>query len=561
MPSSTPSGSSSRKKRKSKRSGAAITRPVLLSACMIVKDEQENLPACLEALRGFVDEVVVYDTGSTDGTVDVATAAGATVIEGYWDDDFSRARNAALEHCRGQWILHVDADEIVDGRLADVRRELVHAEAESLAVTIHNVADAGVVGLSHNAVRLFQRGRARWEGALHEQVVSSDGRRLRLGRSSLSLLHSGYTTEAFTRKDKHERNIRVARTAAERSGAEDPLAAVNLGRSLRAAGRYEEALEQFERASQSTTARTAILRQARRFGADTLMDLGRSADALRWVEELRSYTESSSMPDYLEGTAHLNMLDTENALRCLEPLTAVSDEDLTIPGHVLSRRRGLAFVAAERWTEASEQLRSSMGHGRPGDGPWAELVESQWRAKLPLEDLVAVLPERRLVEALGRISNADPAAADAFAEVLWATDASRTHVLALAGHIGGRLELDRAMEWSARLRSQGLAARCTVAAIAQNPQRPGGERLRACAVLSGGFHDVRGAEALPSAAAALPVQEFRRALHDLDQLAPSLLPLFVRSAATTSPRSSALVELLDELGAGAAARELLGQPA
>jgi tetratricopeptide (TPR) repeat protein len=556
-----PTTSTGSPSRRSQRKAANRTRPgaPLLSACMIVKDEQDDLPACLDALRGFAEEVVVYDTGSTDGTVELARAAGATVVEGYWDDDFARARNAALEHCTGEWILHVDADELVEGRLDALRRELRTAQPESLAVTIHNVGDDGELGLSHTATRLFRRGRARWEGALHEQVVSIDGKRLRLARSSLSLIHSGYTTAAFERKGKNERNLRVAQAAAERPGGADALAAVNLGRALRSSRRYEEALEQFERAAQSA-ARPAILRQARRFGAETLMDLGRSREALSWIEELRAHTESSSMPDYLEGVAHLNLLDVDRALHLLEKLDVVSDEDLTIPDLTVRHRRGLALVAAHRWPAAAGELRGSMPPGRCDTGPWAELVEAQWRAGLPLSDLLALLRSDGLVQVLGRVANAAPGAADAFAELLWHTDTPRAEVLALAAHIGGRLPLSRALEWSARLRSHGLTSRCAVAAAADNADQPGLERLRACAVLVGAFQDARGEQMLPAVAAALESESFLRGLEELDQLAPALLPLFVRSAATTAARSAFLARLLEQLGAGEAARELLAQP-
>ncbi len=70
----------------------------LISVCLIVKDEEEMLASCLESVADIADEIVVYDTGSTDGTVEIARAAGARVIEGYWDDSFARARNAALAH-------------------------------------------------------------------------------------------------------------------------------------------------------------------------------------------------------------------------------------------------------------------------------------------------------------------------------------------------------------------------------------------------------------------------------------------------------------------------------
>src|SRR5664279_5393315 len=88
----------------------------LLAVALIVKDEASNLPECLQALRsltGLVEEIVIYDTGSVDGTQDIAREAGATVVQGYWDGDFSRARNAAIGVTTASWVLIVDADERV----------------------------------------------------------------------------------------------------------------------------------------------------------------------------------------------------------------------------------------------------------------------------------------------------------------------------------------------------------------------------------------------------------------------------------------------------------------
>jgi GT2 family glycosyltransferase/tetratricopeptide (TPR) repeat protein len=531
----------------------------LVSACMIVKDEQDDLPACLEAAQRLADEVVVYDTGSTDATVEIARAAGAVVVEGYWDDDFARARNAALAHCTGTWILHVDADELVQGDMAAVKRELRQTEAETLAVTIHNLGDTGEVELSHRATRLLRRGRAHWQGGLHEQVVTLDGRPLRQALSSLTLLHSGYTSAVMTAKDKRARNLRVARAAADTG--DEGLGAVNLGRALRSAGQDEQALEQFERAV-LLGGRSAILRQARRFGAEALMSLGRSREALDWVEALRTHTDSKTMPDYLAGTALLNLLDAEGALRHLEPLETVADEDLTIPERMVQERRGLAFLAAQRWADAASELRRAIGTADAGEGPWAELVESQSRSGAPLAELMPLLPEDgHLVRVLGRVANASTSAADGFAEALWSTDRPHSAVLALVGQLGDRLDLARALEWSARLRAHGAASHCTVARLTDDVRRPALERLRGCAVLTVAFSDDRGALALPSVAAALRLDEFVSALEVLDQLAPALLPAFVRAAVSTPSRTASMAAALEQMGAEDVARELLAQPA
>lgn len=84
-----------------------------LALCMIVKDEQNNLPNTLESVKALVDEIVILDTGSTDSTVQIAKSYGAKVREGFpWSDDFALARNEALEMVQSDWVLVLDADEI-----------------------------------------------------------------------------------------------------------------------------------------------------------------------------------------------------------------------------------------------------------------------------------------------------------------------------------------------------------------------------------------------------------------------------------------------------------------
>ena len=74
--------------------------PRTLSLCVIARNEEAMLSGCLESVAGVVDEIVVVDTGSTDRTIEVALAHGARVLEKPWTDDFSAARNAALDACR-----------------------------------------------------------------------------------------------------------------------------------------------------------------------------------------------------------------------------------------------------------------------------------------------------------------------------------------------------------------------------------------------------------------------------------------------------------------------------
>ena len=81
---------------------------------MIVRDEEKNLPQCLESVRGVFDEIVVLDTGSKDRTIEIARSFGARVFDFVWVDDFAAARNAALARATGDYAFWLDADDLIE---------------------------------------------------------------------------------------------------------------------------------------------------------------------------------------------------------------------------------------------------------------------------------------------------------------------------------------------------------------------------------------------------------------------------------------------------------------
>jgi len=86
-------------------------QPQTLSLCMIVKNEQQFLPDCLESVRNIVDQIVIIDTGSVDNTVEIAKRYSSEVHYFKWCDDFSAARNESIKYASGDWIFWIDADE------------------------------------------------------------------------------------------------------------------------------------------------------------------------------------------------------------------------------------------------------------------------------------------------------------------------------------------------------------------------------------------------------------------------------------------------------------------
>lgn len=269
---------------------------MLLSACLVVRDEACRIDRCLAALAGVVDEVVVHDTGSHDDTVARLGAHGAVVVEGSWADDFAAARNVALSRARGRWVLSVDADEVTHADGPALRRWLSTVAEDQVAVGIHDTSVDGGAGYEHTTVKLFRRAGAGWAGRVHERVVhhgvEDEGRVLRLVPPQLLRLeHDGYADPA-TRRSKSERNTRLASLRIDdlaALAAPDPLevarAALDLGRSCTGSGRLQDAVEAFELA-RSAAPGGVFWREATDYLTRVLLGAGEAAVALVLVEEL-----------------------------------------------------------------------------------------------------------------------------------------------------------------------------------------------------------------------------------------------------------------------------------
>jgi tetratricopeptide (TPR) repeat protein len=222
-----------------------------LTLAMIVRNEAESLPRCLDSVAGLVDEVVICDTGSTDATLDIARRRASRLIEHPWDEDFAAARNVALEAATGDWILVLDADEVLhagDGRA--LRRALEPPEALAYEVTVVNHLGEGRLGRMR-AMRLFRRhADIRFRGRVHEQVAHDVAALCDASPSwSVQVLegavieHDGYRPEVVARRGKAERNVRLLRRALEES-PRDAYLHYKLSKELGSSARAREHLEQ-----------------------------------------------------------------------------------------------------------------------------------------------------------------------------------------------------------------------------------------------------------------------------------------------------------------------------
>ena len=144
----------------------------LLSLCMIVKNEEAMLPGLLASVEGLWDELLVADTGSTDGTVALLEQVGATVVSHVWVDDFAAARNASLAAATGHWVLFLDADERVDAGLQGQIQKLLTDESAGAATVVMRNELPGGTHRDANLLRLFRRDPGiRFRHRIHEDVL------------------------------------------------------------------------------------------------------------------------------------------------------------------------------------------------------------------------------------------------------------------------------------------------------------------------------------------------------------------------------------------------------
>lgn len=149
---------------------------ITISLCMIVKNEAETIANCLESVKDVVDEIVIVDTGSTDNTKEIVSSYTSRIIDFNWIDDFAAARNFSFQHAAMDYILWLDADDVL---LEDARnklkqlKQMLDPSVDSVTM-IYNYAfdENGNVTLSLRRNRLVKRvNHFRWHGAVHEYLA------------------------------------------------------------------------------------------------------------------------------------------------------------------------------------------------------------------------------------------------------------------------------------------------------------------------------------------------------------------------------------------------------
>jgi glycosyltransferase involved in cell wall biosynthesis len=275
-----------------------------LSLAMIVKNESRCLARCLESVKTITDEIVVADTGSSDGTPGIARGFGATVVDFPWGGDFAAARNFAISKTSGDWILALDADEWAEKSLANEIREFVRGQPAVGQLKIVSDFRRGdrVMRSQCFVARLFPRG-GYFEGRIHEQVISPLPRRRLRGE----LWHDGYLE-----RTKGERNLTLLLAELEKA-PDNVYFLFQIALEYNTLNRPEKAFECLQKAFALAKPGDP---SAPNIAVDflyTIMELKRYADGLPVMAKAEKYYDD--FPDFflVRGLFYMNLVRSNPA--------------------------------------------------------------------------------------------------------------------------------------------------------------------------------------------------------------------------------------------------------
>jgi len=212
---------------------------ITISLCMIVKNEEDSLGKCLESVKAAADEIVIIDTGSTDSTKDIAREYTEKVYDFEWIDDFSAARNYSFSKASMDYVMWLDADDILleeDAKKLEELKMTLDPEVDSVTMKYNVSTDEyGNVTSSYRRNRLVKRSRNyRWIGFVHEYLEIYG----KIVNSDIAVTHN---------KTKHApgRNLEIYRTKLEQGLEFTPRDILYYGNELYDNHLYEEALKYY----------------------------------------------------------------------------------------------------------------------------------------------------------------------------------------------------------------------------------------------------------------------------------------------------------------------------
>ncbi|WP_232016031.1 TPR domain-containing glycosyltransferase [Paenibacillus baekrokdamisoli] len=216
---------------------------------MIVKNEEKVLEQCLSSVQELADEIIIIDTGSTDGTKEIALKYTEQVFDFQWINDFSAARNEGINKATGKWILILDADEYVKQDEVDSLRNMLNLtetdKPVGIVVDVMNLTGNSLTSTTgfyqSSGTRIFTNGHGiHYENKIHEQVICQDI--MAQFKVSFTVFHSGYVTQIAEEKKKSDRNMEIFNELKKTGKKSGPYEDFTIANELAAARKLKESV-------------------------------------------------------------------------------------------------------------------------------------------------------------------------------------------------------------------------------------------------------------------------------------------------------------------------------
>lgn len=214
---------------------------VTVSLCLIVKNEESTLQRCLNSVKEIVDEIVIVDTGSTDRTIEIAAQFTNKVLEFSWEDDFSKARNFSFQQATKDYILWLDADDVLNEK--DVKKFLelkktLSSQIDAVAMDYYlDFDEYGNVAGKIKKYRLVRRMAGfKWIGSVHE-YLDVEGK---VEISNISIIHK-------SERHSKDRNLRIYKDKLAKGETFEARDLYYFANELKENGMYDKAIFYFNK--------------------------------------------------------------------------------------------------------------------------------------------------------------------------------------------------------------------------------------------------------------------------------------------------------------------------
>ncbi|WP_170955263.1 tetratricopeptide repeat-containing glycosyltransferase family 2 protein [Bacillus cereus] len=219
---------------------------ITISLCMIIKNEEDTLARCLESVKGIPDEIILIDTGSTDNTIHIAKQWTNNVYHLKWRDNFADARNYSFQKATKDYILWLDADDVLqstDYQKLVTLKQTLDPSVDMVSMVYHVFFDEyDNIATSTKRYRLLKRKHNfQWHGRVHEDIVRPEN--MNCYDADIAIVHKKIKSSIVSVK----RNLSIFENILNEGRELTPNEMLNFAKDLHSINQYEKAIVWYEK--------------------------------------------------------------------------------------------------------------------------------------------------------------------------------------------------------------------------------------------------------------------------------------------------------------------------